>query len=282
MCYKPINLKSGGQFPCGRCARCVKRRLSGWAFRLAEELKVSESAHFITLTYDTDYVPISSNGFLTLRKRDLQLFFKRLRQAHVRDRKRNKLPGDPASIRYYACGEYGDRSRRPHYHLLLFNAKLELIEGSWRSEHGEPIGNIHYGKVSDGSIGYTLKYMCKDKKAFRLSKRDDRAPQFACMSKGIGLSYLNETMVNYHAQDLIGRLFVSRPGNVKLSMPRYYKDKMYLELERAAISEAYALISEEKQLARLERETSKDFRARMEAIEASYKRMYSSSQKTLV
>ena len=42
-----------------------------------------------------------------LVKRDLQLFFKRLR----------KITGP---FRYVACGEYGELRRRPHFHVALF------------------------------------------------------------------------------------------------------------------------------------------------------------------
>lgn len=47
-----------------------------------------------------------------LRKRDLQLFFKRLR-------KLLSAYGDE-KIRYFACGEYGPVHFRPHFHFLLF------------------------------------------------------------------------------------------------------------------------------------------------------------------
>ena len=59
---------------------------------------------YITLTYNDDHLP--ANG--SLQPRDLQLFWKRLRKA--------RTPG----IRYYACGEYGDQTARPHYHAIIF------------------------------------------------------------------------------------------------------------------------------------------------------------------
>jgi len=89
--------------PCGRCPPCKLRRVNGWVFRMLEEEKVSSSSHFVTLTYDTSTVPISDNGFMTLRKRDFQLFMKRLR----------KLCLD-AKLKDYAVGEYGTNYKRPH------------------------------------------------------------------------------------------------------------------------------------------------------------------------
>lgn len=159
--------------PCGKCPECTARRVSGWSFRLMQEEKNSISAHFITLTYDTNHVHITPNGFMGLKKRDLQLFFKRLRKAHAKD-----LAFGGKRIKYYACGEYGGRTLRPHYHVILFNAKCELIQGAWQ------LGSVHYGKVSGASVGYTLKYISKPSK-IPMHRNDDRLKEFALMSKGL-------------------------------------------------------------------------------------------------
>lgn len=150
--------------PCGRCAHCTSRRISQWSFRLMQQDKVSQSAHFITLTYANQHVPISSNGFPSLRKRDVQLFFKRLRK------------GSTGNIKYYVCGEYGGKTDRPHYHAIIFNADVAKIGASWQ------LGHCHYGNVTGASVGYTLKYMSKGPWRPK-HERDDRAPQFSLMSK---------------------------------------------------------------------------------------------------
>lgn len=156
--------------PCGKCPPCLKRRASGWSFRLMQEEKHSESSMFITLTYDTKNVPISEKGFMSLNKRDCQLFFKSLRKA---------TGGAGLPIKYYIVGEYGGTTFRPHYHAIVFNAKLELIQNAWKR------GEIHFGKVEGASIGYCLKYMTKPGK-IPLHHNDDRVPEFALMSKGLG------------------------------------------------------------------------------------------------
>ena len=91
--------------PCGKCPNCMKRRTSGWSFRLIKEGDISETALFVTLTYNTKYVPMSKNGFMTLDKSAVQLFMKRLRKNSSR------------KLKYYAIGEYGGKRSRPHYHL---------------------------------------------------------------------------------------------------------------------------------------------------------------------
>lgn len=208
--------------PCGRCPACYKRRVSGWSFRLLQEEKISVSSHFITLTYDTKNVPITKNGFMQINKRDLQLFFKRLRKCNEE------------KIRYYAVGEYGGKTNRPHYHIILFNAKIETVQPAWN------LGEIHYGKVEGASVGYCLKYMSKKSK-IPMHKNDDRQPEFGLMSKGLGKNYITDQMQKWHLQDPYQRMYVNLPGNQKISMPRYYKDKIYTEQQRKQIGVAVRL-----------------------------------------
>lgn len=175
-CLTPFlvkNKKTNEQVPvpCGKCPECLKRRVSGWSFRLLQEDKVADSSIFLTLTYDVSNVPLTKNGFMVLCKRDVQLFFKRLRRAH---------PAGHRPIRYYAVGEYGGRTNRPHYHVILFNAKPELIQEAWN------LGQIHYGTVGGASVGYTLKYMCKPSR-IPMHRNDDRIKEFSLMSKSWAL-----------------------------------------------------------------------------------------------
>lgn len=208
--------------PCGKCPECLKRRVSAWSFRLMEEEKNSTSAHFITLTYDTKHVPISRNGFMTLCKDDVQKFFKRLRKASA-------LISE-VSIKYYLCGEYGGRTKRPHYHAIVFNVPSQmLIERSWM------LGTIDYGTVSGASVGYTLKYMHK-RKMIPQHKNDDRSMEFSLMSKGIGESYITPKTERYHKADLVNRMCLTIENGKKIAMPRYYKDKIYTESQRVQIA----------------------------------------------
>lgn len=171
-CITPFSVRhkiTGQQIvvPCGKCPACFARRVSQWSYRLMQEEKESISSHFITLTYDTNHVFITNNGYMSLHKRHTQLFFKRLRKnPKNHDRK----------IKYYLVGEYGGKTQRPHYHIILFNADVSTIQESWLQ------GAIHYGTVSGASIGYTLKYISKKGK-MPMHKGDDRIPQFALMSK---------------------------------------------------------------------------------------------------
>lgn len=194
--------------PCGKCPVCFKRKVSHWSFRLQQQDKYSHESHFITLTYDTKHLPISENGYQSLCKRDVQLFFKRLRKANS------------CTLKYFAVGEYGGKTARPHYHVLLFNAAIQTIQPAWG------LGHCHYGFVSGASVGYTLKYMMKGR--WRpYSDDDDREPQRAFMSKGLGLDYLTPQAIRWHLDDPTERMYLPLKDGKKVSMPRYYKERIY-------------------------------------------------------
>lgn len=227
--------------PCGKCPDCRARRASGWSFRLMQEAKKSQSAHFITLTYATENVVITKNGYLSLSKTDLQKFFKRLRKAHESRRTKstqglerkilhrfsNRTWNEP--IKYYAVGEYGGKFKRPHYHVILFNAAMELIQDAWA------LGEVHYGTVTPASVGYTLKYISKGG-IIPQHRNDDRLNEFSLMSKGLGLNYLTPVMLHWHKRDLSGRMYCNIENGKKIAMPRYYKNKIYNETEKKIVA----------------------------------------------
>ena len=207
--------------PCGRCPVCKRRRIDSWVFRLEQEERISSSCYFITLTYDTWSVPISANGFMTLKKRDYQLFMKRLRKLD----KGSKL-------RYYACGEYGEKRMRPHYHAILFNlSDVDFIVDAWQVD-GRPIGKVHSAVANKDTMGYTVGYINKGNK-IPVHSKDDRVKEFSLMSKGLGKNYLSKAMVSYHKND-ISRMFVTRKDGLKQAIPRYYRNKIYTEQEMKA------------------------------------------------
>jgi hypothetical protein len=226
-CITPFHVKDKftGDYipvPCSKCPPCKKRRTSGWSFRLVKEGERSLSALFVTLTYNTEVVPITKNGFMNLDKADVQKFMKRLR----------KLSNE--KLKYYVCGEYGTKRMRPHYHLIIFNADKEKVELAWTLDR-RPLGQIYIGDVNEASIGYTLKYMTKKGK-IPMHYNDDRQKEFSLMSKGLGSNYLTEKMVKWHKNNIEERMYCNIKGNKKIAMPRYYKDKIYSNFDKIRIS----------------------------------------------
>lgn len=231
--------------PCGKCPVCKRNRINQWVFRLQQESKVSYSAHFVTLTYNTDHIPISKRGFKTLCKKDFQKYMKRLRKLNKKRWIRNGFvdPKEHKKLRYYAVGEYGSSTWRPHYHAIVFNADISDLEMAWRIS-GREIGSIHVGQVTPASIAYTAKYIDKEKKV-PVHRNDDRQKEFSLMSKGLGKNYLTKQMVKYHKDD-ISRNYVVKEDGLKVPMPRYYKEKIFDEDERKEQIRLAKLMEEEK------------------------------------
>lgn len=263
MCITPLSLKNpktNQSFPinCGKCPDCIARRTSQWSFRLQKEAEVSTSAFFLTLTYNSECIPLTNRGFPTLEPQHVTLFLKRLR-------KKNK----GTKIKYYYVGEYGSKTQRPHYHMLLFNANMEDIESTWN------YGKVHYGKVSGASIGYTLKYMVKDP-SIKKHPGNNRINEFGRMSKGLGLAYLTSQIIQYHKQKhhLLERINVQIDGK-RISMPRYYKERIYSEQEKLIIKMEAIKLEAQRWLD----ENKIDIPRQIEAHKAKFTKMEKSKEK---
>lgn len=199
---------------CGKCVPCRKRRVNDWVFRLLEEDKISSSSYFITLTYDTEWLPRTKNGLASLKKRDYQLFMKRLRKAQSK-----KYP-QSTPIKFYAVGEYGTTKFRPHYHVIMFNLiETEMAFNAWN------LGGVHVGNVSGASTAYTCKYIDKPTQ-IPLFDRDDRVPEFSLMSKNLGLGFLTKDIKNHYLSD-ITKYYLTLPDGKIQALPKYYRDKIF-------------------------------------------------------
>lgn len=209
---------------CGRCRACRRNKQREWSFRVFAESLDYEHTVFLRLSYDDEHLPISSNGYPTLVKEHLQDFIKRLRY-YV------------GKCRYYACGEYGERTHRPHYHVILYGVSPDdavfiakycyngLVTANCKAW---PHGEITIGDVTIKSCNYCCKYMLKRKNG-KLAKlyfdKYGELPEFGLMSRnpGIGYNYLkrNENLIKQ-------RGYLMLKGH-KVPIPRYYILKMYVD-----------------------------------------------------
>lgn len=185
----PVVISTGDVVGCGQCLHCRINRGREWQHRIMLESRQHKECCFVTLTYDDIYVP----SCLSLRRRDLQLFFKRLRKRYA-----------PEKFRYYAVGEYGDTDGRPHYHVAFFGIDLwlpcfidEYYEWGRNGTRNVKLkdwrcGHANLGFLNEDSAGYIGGYVVKG-----LTKDDSysskvlkgRPPEFSCMSNrpyGIG------------------------------------------------------------------------------------------------
>lgn len=193
--------------PCGRCPTCRKRKVNEWVFRMMQEDNNCRNSFFVTLTYDTDNVPLHSNGYMSLDKSDLQKFFKKMR-------KRGSV------FKYYGVGEYGSKSFRPHYHVIFFgNISEQHIFDSWNK------GHVHIGNVSGASISYTVKYLDKPKK-IPVHSKDTRLKEFSVMSKGLGKIFIENDEVFNHFKKNLANTFCYTAGGYKIPLPRYYRNRI--------------------------------------------------------
>lgn len=252
-CTNSIKLKDlDFRVPCGKCLPCQKKRRSDWSLRLEHEYLFSDSAYFITLTYNDASLPRTKEGYPTLFKKHVQDYIKRLRNDHTKYVKKQfkvtakQVYQHSKKIRYYAVGEYGSKTRRPHYHLLLFNmdiANLSPLTNQWKNtQTGVKFGHVDIGTVTGSSINYVTKYMFKD-----FYKKDKRQKPFALMSKKpiIGQAYL-ENYGTYHINNET-LLVADKNGSVR-RLPKAYLHRLFInKQDRLKLStELYEQHAEQK------------------------------------
>ncbi len=178
---------------CGQCLCCRIHRRRLWTTRIILESYTHDQCCFVTLTYAEHSLP--ENG--TVAPLDLQNFLKRLRR---------KL--EPRKLRFFAVGEYGDETWRPHYHLALFGLSSldrSAIEQSW-SLKGVPIGFIQIGELNPDSAqylaGYTVKKLTRPDDPIRPDPRfpggrlKGRHPEFARMSNRPGIGAVAAVIIS--------------------------------------------------------------------------------------
>lgn len=142
--------------PCGQCVGCRLERSRQWAMRCFHEASCHEENSFITLTYDDDNLPSDRS----LDVVHFQKFMKRLRFRFGN------------GIRFYHCGEYGDKTRRPHYHACLFGFDFPDKQ-LFKYSSGNPLyvsdalselwpfGFSLIGEVTFESAAYVARYIMK-------------------------------------------------------------------------------------------------------------------------
>lgn len=217
--------------PCGQCLGCRLDYSRKWADRLMMEAREHEFSWFVTLTYDDLHLPTGARSdpatgevlsFVpTLRKRDVQLFMKSLRKAVA-----------PVRIRFFCSGEYGDKTFRPHYHLIVFGLPLDDLKFYKAGSAGQLYYNSPtiskawdekgYCVVAPATYEtmlYTSRYVTKKLKGFESSfyKANGIEPPFSLMSRkpGIGANTYSFDMMHYEN--------ICLPQGRRAPHPRYFQ-----------------------------------------------------------
>lgn len=235
------------ELPCGACLGCKTDRALDWAHRSHHEASRWEHNCFLTLTYDQEHCP---DGLVPT---DLQAFIKRLRHHH-----RRATPGclrSPGQLRYLACGEYGDRRGRPHYHLCLFNCRFndthQVGKDLYESDlvtHLWPYGQHRIGELTAASANYVAQYTLK-KIGTAYADPDGvvMQPPFlrASLKPAIGATWLQI----FHRDVTHGYLvYDGTPGRIPRTYQKYL-DKHYPQLAEASRHAAQELRRQAKQRA---------------------------------
>lgn len=257
MCRNPYATSDGKAYGCGQCMPCRFNRRRKWQSRIMLEAAEHVDNTFVTLTYSDEYLPKTDTGLATLLPSDLRGFLDRLRWHFGTVGRRG--------IRFYACGEYGDVSMRPHYHAALFNVPncaygmsvynkwrdkccptCELVRKIWGK------GHIFLGTLERDSAGYVASYVTK-----KLTKKDDprlgdRYPEFARMSRmpGIGANAMfdvADTLLKYGLDNLVDVPKKLQMGKVGMPLDRYLVKKLrsYVGRDEKAPQEVIDEIAEE-------------------------------------
>lgn len=218
-------------FSCGQCKSCRKTKRLQKATRIVHEAAMHSRNCFLTLTYDNNHLP--SNHSLDKAH---PLAFLRTWRKQVRDE--NKCRFEQQQLRYYLVGEYGEKTHRPHYHIIVFGQdfaddRIPWTSGenqptTYRSEFAELIwkkGTIVIGDVNPASANYVTKYVTKiitgKQQAITYGAR---TPPFSSGSTnpGLGKLWIEQYMSDVYPQD---KLYI--PGQKEPVQPPPYYDDQY-------------------------------------------------------
>lgn len=195
------------ELPCGQCLECRMDYARKWADRLSlEALSYNDSEKwFLTLTYDNDNIQKNESKknehIYSLNKKDLQLFMKRLRKSYSQLCVKHGISEN--KLRFFAAGEYGDNSYRPHYHIIIFGMQiLDLVFYKTSAEYfdyfiSEWLNNIWQkgfvvvAKASWQTFNYVARYIMKKQKGENSSLYEELGveSEFCTMSRKPGLGY---------------------------------------------------------------------------------------------
>jgi hypothetical protein len=222
---------------CGQCIGCRLDKSREWALRCVHEASLYEKNCFITLTYNPENLPPDAG----LRKIHFQKYMKRLRKRIA-----------PGKVRFFHCGEYGEKNNRPHYHAILFGYNYpdwnylfdseagfpvytsELLEKDWQNQ-----GFVTVGEVTFGSAAYVARYVLKKVNGKAKDQVDERtglkpyerfneftgeivevAPEYTTMSRcpGIGSDWISKYTLDVYPKDY------TTVNGVRQKPPRFYDE----------------------------------------------------------
>lgn len=274
--------------PCQKCLLCTRRYRMHWVLRCMNELRFYDEASYLTLTVDDAHIDdvfpkrrysnvsddcesfdtakglgyrdFWSSEWNSLRHKPFQDFMKRLRRqlnyGYHYDRIVDGKPchfvyrGEPDKpLRYFMCGEYGDKHHRPHYHAIVFgffppdaqllDPRKKLYVSPMLSRKWE-FGFHTVARVEPDCISYVAGYVDKKMSDARMQwATNDVAPEYVAMSRGcskigtggLGRKFFDEFYKDLYPMNDDGE-FVRDYGIVghgtRVKIPRFYDELLDL------------------------------------------------------
>lgn len=229
--YEKIDL------PCGQCIGCRIQKSMEWSLRIMHESDQHIENCFITLTYDDEHLPKGGK----LVRTHFTEFIRELRRSRPTIR-----------IRYFMCGEYGEKYDRPHYHAAIFNYQPIDMELWYRTDRGDCIytsdeldsiwkrGIVAVGDLTIESAAYIARYVIKklnggpafDKYLIDFNEETGECevlePEYITMSlrPGVGKNWFEKYSMDCYPKD-----WVTYNGK-KFKIPRYYQKLYEVENEQ--------------------------------------------------
>lgn len=279
------------QVPCGKCILCCAAKAHDWQNRLKHQFNHEMITFFVTITYSDDYLPLMPKLFAVtpplkadklqfrlkllstqhntnyrtnltdfvpcLNPHDLTNYFKRLRINLTREHEKNQLK--PPTIQYFAVGEYGPQTFRPHYHFIIgFDitySNYDLLRSLTSNERRRqnrcnicslrdyfalfiqeswPFGHIKLDELNEERIQYVTKYVYKFTDAV-LIEHFKQFPgiiqPFKRSSNGIGERYVNANIRHLRNTNTL------RVNGYVNRVPRYYRNKVKERLNESELKD---------------------------------------------
>jgi len=266
LCKKPF-VSGGLAFPCGQCQPCRVNRRRLWSHRIMLESLCHTENAFLTLTYADGNLSMTSegSGVATLVPEHLRDWLKRLRsRIH------------PLKLRFYAVGEYGEKTWRPHYHVILFGFQ-GCLSSDRRTRRNKVTGEVlwerccdrcrlvgetwGFGTVDLGEVNLQSANYCAEYTVKKMTRTDDprlngQWPEFARMSlkPGIGADFMWDfasEMLRYRLDERLDVPTSVGQGKSEKALGRYLRNKLRLMLDKETGAPDEVIAQREEELRHL-------------------------------
>jgi len=265
-----VKTKDGKTIPiiseCGYCVNCrIMKKISN-AVKMTGEAIYNKKNSFVTLTYGL--TPEKENELIQYQFSKDSLEYLTYREQHSTHPKDNSLNNEHLQkffkrlrkrgykFRYFACGEYGDKFDRPHYHFCAFGEDFKMACPN-KKEYCSSVstckkqcdyrylyltwglGFVSVGSFTSDSAEYVAGYVHKKLygKEASFYREQKIKPEYAVMSKrpALGTQYFNDIILKHR------RTYAEYKGH-KVRLPRLWKEKLYSKYPELKETSKYEML----------------------------------------